>query len=296
MSTDKSHSDNLTPREVGHYFNMNADSIGLIAHDFLNIGSNLFYRGHTSRGLFIENLNGNIIFISNEQFRGPLTINCPSFTYLSFKANEKVGYVDKGRLIFTNSQYYFDLNQTPVYSSKDELLNLLWSSLDPKNVLSKLRNASASYGKPNEFADHMLGQQNPFLSGVLSSIAGAITNQDIHVFSDQAIKIIGRGQGLTPSGDDFMMGVLIADLLSASPIEGLGNELESLTSTRSTKVSANLMHCASLLEIDERLLDLWKFLIGREQELTSHLITALHWGNSSGLDFYCGLTWRVSII
>jgi hypothetical protein len=100
--------------------------------------------------------------------------------------------------------------------------------------------------------------------------------------------ILGKGSGLTPAGDDIILGYLLTlkrwgtRFLPDRIFQALSQELVSAAFRQTTLLSANLIACASEGQADERLvLALDGILTGRlEVEDCAALLLA--WGDSSG--------------
>lgn len=85
-------------------------------------------------------------------------------------------------------------------------------------------------------------------AGVLSSVRLSLDNGDLSLAARQLCSLIGLGEGLTPSGDDFLCGVLAGCSLGNAPSFGLlRRELGDLLPTfweKTNDVSAGLLRCA----------------------------------------------------
>jgi hypothetical protein len=112
---------------------------------------------------------------------------------------------------------------------------------------------------------------------------------------------LGCGRGLTPSGDDFITGLLLAiqrwsHAIPESP--HLYTLLEGLPSngyTQTTSLSASIIAAAALGQADERLLHLARcILYGRSspQQIADLLF---NYGGSSGLDALTGIALALTL-
>lgn len=295
MSTDKTHPHCLTAHELVHFKSIKASSAGKFLIDHLNNETVLYLRGITSRGVFIESGDGQILFISFELFRGPLTVNTQKLEFPSSAPGEIVARYCNEMIIFTNHSY-IALSDLEFYSSAAELKPWMISDLMHPRVIKVLRRAINFRDSHNEFASSVLSSVANDLNGFLETLKSAILADSIAALNTALIPIIGRGPGLTPSGDDFLMGTMIADKLSVQHSHCFEHLLIDAVSQRSTKISADIIKAASELELDERLVTLYKFAVGQIELTDDDLSTALSWGGSSGLDFLSGLCWRISII
>lgn len=127
----------------------------------------------------------------------------------------------------------------------------------------------------------------PFLAG-LKQLVEEIKEKRLKTFTG---KFVGLGVGLTPSGDDFLTGLLATWQYFEFP---LYKELETQRATlqqefkgRTTDVSYFMLkHCLEG-QVNETLLDLLKNLDG---DLTSQLQQVLDIGSTSGTDMLAGVS------
>jgi hypothetical protein len=99
---------------------------------------------------------------------------------------------------------------------------------------------------------------------------------------------------LTPSGDDFVMGFLLAlnrwgkVLFPGLDPAPLNKALQNLADIKTTALSASLIACAEQGQADERLVRVFDgiFLGEPDTETCANLLSG--WGSSSGLDALSG--------
>lgn len=118
-------------------------------------------------------------------------------------------------------------------------------------------------------------------------------------------KIIGYGAGLTPSMDDFISGMMIANIYVSY---FLGLDLESAYSlnyaivkdidNKTTLVSEEMLRVSSLGEANEDIRELMIALTGErpKEELKQILARVISFGHSSGTDILCGIYIASSIL
>ncbi|WP_410772444.1 DUF2877 domain-containing protein [Fontibacillus sp. BL9] len=108
---------------------------------------------------------------------------------------------------------------------------------------------------------------------------------------------IGRGQGLTPSGDDFLVGIMAVEHLLgragsgvSQAIREISRELPSLT----TQVSANYYYNASEGFFSTVILDMLAALLNEpEFDFEECAEALLNVGSRSGIDTYYGLLFAI---
>jgi hypothetical protein len=112
-----------------------------------------------------------------------------------------------------------------------------------------------------------------------------------------AEQLVGLGPGLTPSGDDVLAGLLIAlrhlgQASGTSRAVRLADWLAAAVTfdarTRTTPISATLLHCAARGEAGAEILAVLRGIAGR-QGLEPALLRLLRLGHTSGADLAWGL-------
>jgi hypothetical protein len=111
---------------------------------------------------------------------------------------------------------------------------------------------------------------------------------------------LGFGEGLSPSGDDYITGVLLSlnrwkdVLLPNEDLSNLNHQVVETAYQSTTTLSANLIECAVLGQSDERLINAIDYLMcggGQKDEIVTDL---LYWGSSSGVDAFAGIATALS--
>jgi hypothetical protein len=106
---------------------------------------------------------------------------------------------------------------------------------------------------------------------------------------------LGSGPGLTPSADDFILGLLLAlnrwriPPWETSDLHTFNFHLVEAAYKKTTTLSSNLIECASGGWANERLINALDWLVtgvASEPDVIDHM---LDWGNSSGVDAFTGM-------
>jgi len=111
---------------------------------------------------------------------------------------------------------------------------------------------------------------------------------------------LGLGAGLTPAGDDFILGFLLClnrwqgALSPGVDLESLNRQMVRSAYRRTTQLSANLIECATLGLADERLVNGLDWLLSGETTDPDVLGNLLGWGNSSGVSVLAGFATALS--
>lgn len=271
-------------------------------------------RGVTSRGIFIALGDEIVLFLSREHFAGPLIVNIKWSAILEkIAVNLKVKAAKNGLVIpflklavdWTEAEGWSALDYWPVIPLPPP------APLPGRNqiagFLSKLQPLADS---PNDLIGSVLAIIQPSAHPVPESLFDfyliinhlwqALHIKDVPAIVSAAFPLAGRGRGLTPSGDDFILGLVYGMFrlqnCLPTPFLSAAAELASLVKNRSTLISANLVTCASQGEVDERLGAIFETLLHPEQPDAAAVHDILGWGSSSGLDATAGMALLVSFI
>ena len=133
------------------------------------------------------------------------------------------------------------------------------------------------------------------LDSCLPRLATATATLDATAAAQALLPLIGLGPGLTPSGDDFIVGYLAAtwSRYQREPRFGpfrnrLASELERLT-TRTNAIGRRFILDAVDGEFSERLVDVVRSIGHRGGDANACVARALRTGHSSGADCLVGL-------
>jgi len=269
---------------------------------------NLKLIGQTSRGCFLQTAVPSVwtVFLSEETPRGPLTINLPPGVITPIRmAGAQTISLRHGILHFSN-MVQLSLQNTPH-----------WQTTTPLNPVQPLTTRQAKITE----AIHIIQQRKPenYLSGILPDLLPILATSSLPSltggrFTDKLYGLIaglhasdtsslvsllatflGQGRGLTPSGDDFLLGFFLtlqrwrAHLSLADSVLPLGRTIAELAKHQTTYLSANLIECAIFGEADQRLINALDGLMTAETWDLDWLDDLLNWGSSSGLDAFAGM-------
>jgi len=305
MSTDETHRNCLT---TGNPFTgeiEKAKNIGVIAAAELERHSLFMVRGNTSRGLFLSLSDEVILFLSKESFFGPLTINLPATDVFDGVPVKSTGLIENQCLEFANQPLIVDCANARIWSAldiwnPDAISKDLPSRTQVLNMLNKIQSA---LDEPNELlstvevvmTSRSAGKQHDTTSirSIITNIGLALHTYDLTALQVATFYLAGRGRGLTPSGDDFLMGIaygmfMLQRLFSDFQVAA-GELLSDLVKNRSTLISANILSAAKAGEVDERIGAMFAALLHPEQPAEDAIHGILSWGSSSGLDATAGM-------
>jgi hypothetical protein len=280
-----------------------AQSLGYCAARIINQRVHGKVIGLTSRGVFLAVEPDQILFLSGEIYQGPLTINLAQ--RLDFRKHFNLGDTcdlspeqlsfQKCRIKIPKGTRIWRL--APIVFTKDT-----WSA-----VLKRGRRLAADLVTATQD-----GLFLPFLKAVCrrtedgnpyhppgesdlwAYLPGLYEGQP-RDFTQHLLGLIGRGGGLTPSGDDFLVGFLLASHTLAVPniksetLNMLQTQILESAQRKTTTLSANLMQCAAEGLADARVMNGLQWLAQGGMSLAQVKSDLLSYGSSSGVDSFAGM-------
>ncbi len=108
-------------------------------------------------------------------------------------------------------------------------------------------------------------------------------------------KLLGAGPGLTPLGDDLILGILLAINRGTKPgfpgeyLEQLNQTTIELALDKTTRLSFSLLVCGSDGSADERLINVLDNLLAGKDLKDGDLSQMLAWGSTSGFAVLAGM-------
>ena len=293
MKTMSHSSDNpSSPLQVPAYA---ANCIGLCVHPIFAQAGTATVLGVTSKGVFLLHQSGQVFFVSGEVFRGPITINLHRM--LDFKGLFALGekcQILSERLDCPGCQILIE-SDAPIW--------------EPPPIRFKKRGLSQAVLRGIDLARHLIRQyEDGLFFPFLDKLAGHSSAMDRGNFRDwipglkgegdlfeQLSGLIGFGRGLTPAGDDFICGFLLACCYlnqistSAQKLVGFSNHIAAAAQVKTTALSAALIKCAAQGEGDERVLNALRWIAQGDMDMNKVREELLSYGSSSGVDTFAGM-------
>jgi hypothetical protein len=130
-----------------------------------------------------------------------------------------------------------------------------------------------------------------FFNSLLSNLSSALANKDISTAKDVTSKLAGLGQGLTPSGDDFILGAMYATWIIHPPemARNLAEEITNNAAPLTTSLSAAWLRSAGRGEAGVLWHDFFNALfIGDSSAIQLQITNLLSMGHTSGADALAG--------
>lgn len=133
-----------------------------------------------------------------------------------------------------------------------------------------------------------LSQLPARVRGGLMQLADSLVDEDAATIANGALALAGYGTGLTPTGDDVLVGVLYA-LAVWRPGSRWADILAELAAPRTTTLSAALLRCAAAAEAGA----VWHALAEGEPDALTRLLAV---GAGSGHEAWAGFCYAGRIL
>jgi hypothetical protein len=282
--------------------------VGCLAYQAIRQELNASVIGSTLHGIFLLTPGKHVIFISYQAYRSPLTITLNNPT-------EKLRQVQPGmearlspdRIDIYAAGIEVTLAGTPTWTpplpieepgSREECLQRL------KQTIQLVVKANVEIG----FGSFLLPLLDTEWAGVLPDEPPNLLTeirrleQALREGSPQKMlailiqRLLGLGRGLTPSGDDFIMGLLLVvnrwpHLFGPLPgLAELNRQVVEKAYSITTSISANLIESATLGYGDERLISALDGIVTGSLSAEECAGNLLALGASSGVDALVGIT------
>ncbi len=260
--------------------------------------------GNTSKGIFLKGKPNALIFLSTENFRGPLTINLPA-TVRDYFDDIEIGSRVNYRL---DNGSYFELKNVkliiedqhpwePGPFTSDRIDIEIWTNLEvlddwlrPVTPVGSFANTSSSIVLGLEPGD----KEKARLFQLIREMYEALYGTNFHRFQLAAGNLIGLGTGLTPSGDDFLSGMALA-IARYSPVLPILSKykfwfdaLIPIFKEKTTLLSSELFKVSLLGSADERIIGAFDSVMQSNMEKDDVILPISNWGSSSGFDMIAG--------
>lgn len=153
--------------------------------------------------------------------------------------------------------------------------------------------------------DYITVNNNLPETNLLDYLKGKFHNKDVYseAFSSEIASLIGLGDGLTPSFDDFLVGLLSCLKFSGNDTDGLKSLYKNLSKTiernlnSTTSVSAEFLNSALSNEFSEPLLYFYNSINEFDDaKIKQALESIIKIGHSSGIDSINGILFGLKLI
>jgi hypothetical protein len=279
-------------------------TIGRAARDLWSHDQPATVMGLTSRGIFIR-AGSRVVFVSFEAYRGPLTVTLDS-------VSDRFSALEAGApAYFSNSRLIFPSIEIAIVAAPQAEWPLppaaparpLGDQLDTLRQLASgvlARRPGDGFGAllPPLLAQP-LADPPPRLETLpwsrFMALRHSLSCYDFEQTAELIQGLLGLGPGLTPSGDDSVLGLLL--MLNrwhgGLDWQALNQRVIAAAYQVTTLLSANLIECAAKGEADERLLKVVDGIVTGIPSLDDCVECIMDWGRSSGIDALVGMALAV---
>lgn len=224
-------------------------------------------------------INGKLPFgIHLNQTNIELLVNIDRDTILEFNKELET-------LVTTN--YVIELNKAEIYSCKLPRDKKDISHIGLSSLLNYIREMNIFTGLDMTIEDMLLDNE-----GLIYRLKTSVISRDEEYINGVLKSIIGRGKGLTPSGDDLLIGLLWINEISGILSKEFLNRLKQLIfqGGLTTDVSINYYKSAFKGDYSSSLIDLCYSIIEfNEEEIRINLENIIQYGHTSGADLLSGI-------
>ncbi len=281
-----------------------AAAIGHVAYEILQNEINANVCGNTSKGLFAVTDKKRILFISHQKFKGPLTVNInenlPAHQALSnngylLLSPNRIKFIQPAMEIKINSQTHV---WTPLILNKvdfnlEAFINR--SRLIDREMIRQLSDNESDFTSCNIRNIANQGQAQEIQTNIKNNLKSSLSSRNEVAAFEPLSNLLGCGEGLTPSGDDFICGFLLAAhawkeiLFPGFALQEAIQKIIEVAFGKTTTLSANLIACAASGSADERIIRCVKWLNSDGRSAAQIIKELLSYGSSSGLDTLAGM-------
>lgn len=147
--------------------------------------------------------------------------------------------------------------------------------------------------RTSERANAMDQEMGRLLTERSNGLLRALSKGEASLASHYAIQLMGLGPGLTPSGDDFLVGLFAVINLADGPLQPfrpMCEQVAAVSADRSNPISGMALKKAAAGQVRESIGDFMQHMIhGSKTEVIRSLTRVLDIGSTSGTDIALGL-------
>ena len=133
----------------------------------------------------------------------------------------------------------------------------------------------------------------------VDQLSDALREEKMNAATDYAVSMIGLGPGLTPSGDDFLVGFFAVLNIKNSPacrFHGLCGAVLDQAEDLTNKISLAAMKTAAHGQVRQSLVDLFNALFDNRSDLDEAVLSrVLDIGSTSGADMMMGILYGLKL-
>jgi len=276
-------------------------SAGDTAWQVIQRNSTARVAGTSSRGIYLQPGDDLTLYLSREKFQGPLTLVVAGQTDLPGQLEPGLESVfQKGKILFPDLSLQFSLESARIWRPP-EPDPTLHSRAD---LLVNVGQQITSLAEESPFYSllEMALSEEPFslpdLPGFetrLGQVLEILRGREITHLTNALIDLLGAGPGLTPLGDDLILGLTLAFNRGGEAIYpkinliNFNQTILGAAREKTTHLSFSLLSCAARGDADERLIQVLDAILTGSRIPDQDLVQLLDWGSSSGVAVLAGM-------
>lgn len=278
-----------------------ATAIGHKTEQLLRTHHTLKVVGTARRGIYLQSVWNQILYLSCEPFRGPLTINLRDVpnSFNSVQSGEMINITDQV-LEFPKSNLGIEITRPLVWKPGPPPEYCHTPTDQLQSVIEKARNIQkdgrylALLDFPSPKSTHLPSELAGIEEHMPKIVKSLAEGNSAEIFSDMH-HILGIGPGLTPIGDDLLLGILLAVKRTKTYQRWTDDQIQfehnfiNAAALKTTRISWSLLQCALEGTADERLIRVLDSLIAGRVIPDQDLEALLDWGSSSGIGVLAGM-------
>ncbi len=227
-----------------------------------------------------------------------LVLNSESMEVLLSKlkiGDQILWHIDTQELVFSETGILLSFSKALQYSGKIQYMGLNVSDANLNTMMSFLFSCEKQCGLGISIQEALEPQYNiPGNGNQLYGLVFCDMNRDVKAIEQTIRYLTGRGMGLTPAGDDLMVGFLAASVCSGNTSGLFKSVLTSLLEKEgpllTTRISLEFLLYALIDRFASRLSNACRALfLGNPQDVFTAALEMLQIGNTSGLDTLIGV-------
>jgi hypothetical protein len=235
-----------------------------------------------------------VAFVLPEVLNGPFHIMVNQLPDLS--QTEPTTICRNYHKVHLNHQTYSITPRTLTWNPVPDWSSVSISASDVTALIDLLKIAGSRIDHIGKHAKQTFNLVLP--SSLLARLSFAIRNESYPLVSNIVKDIVGRGPGLTPSGDDFLAGLMISFWAMHVPTtQTLCDRIAEAAQGRTTTLSLAFINAITSGAVDEK----WHILLraisrSNHKLLEKSIRHILGFGATSGYDMLSGFIWGIQEI
>ena len=263
--------------------------------------------GITSRGLFLQLSSERIAFLTLARARGPLTVNCSGNPdeFAAIRSGSKI-LVRSNGMFFPETGLWIDSSQAYTWRTPAKPVHMPLADQCSARVtavidlLFSMQVAGRNMGLLPLLIPGAKTENTRRFQTLTDAIKAALRDRRSDIIMDNIQSLLGLGEGLTPSGDDFILGFMLVlnrwgdAFLPELDRSLLNRQLLGMIYHKTTTLSANLIECSLQEQADERLIGALDGLVTGTPEILAVVENLTAWGKTSGIDAFSGMAFAIA--